>query len=209
LPSCTDNEFELNGFGSYDLDGDDLTYEWSLVSTATDSVATEDDLDDRALPNPTFTWDVVGTYVFQLQVSDGEEWSAPDLVSYTIASDAENTAPIANAGEDYSVTSSVDCVSSSYEWTCPDCEEESLEVDGSGSYDPDGGVVTFFWSDEAENVTFDTPHSAITSATIGEQAAEYGVDNELEFEISLSVSDCLETSTDTVTISYTCSGEGD
>jgi len=100
LSPCTDNPLKLNGFGSYDLDGDELEYEWSVVDVPDDSAVTDDSFDDRTIPDPYLEWDVFGTYVFQLTVSDGEEWSSPDVVSYTIIDDTDNEAPVANAGDD-------------------------------------------------------------------------------------------------------------
>ena len=93
----------LNGYGSFDPDGDRLTYAWALVSAPTDSAATDANFTDVSSPNPEFTWDEIGTYTFQLQVHDGTAWSAPDLVDLTIGDILNNQRPIANAGDSVTV----------------------------------------------------------------------------------------------------------
>ena len=58
-----------------DVDGDPLTFSWSLTSVPSGSGAT---LSDTTAVNPTFDIDLPGTYVVQLIVNDGtlEEFRA-------------------------------------------------------------------------------------------------------------------------------------
>ncbi|MBW2388429.1 MAG: hypothetical protein JRG89_08325, partial [Deltaproteobacteria bacterium] len=65
----------LDGSGSSDADGDELTYSWSLLSVALNSLA---ELDGAETIAPTFVADVEGLYVAQLIVNDGEFDSNPD-----------------------------------------------------------------------------------------------------------------------------------
>jgi len=67
----------LNGSGSYDLDGDPLTYRWSFAALPVGSAVK---LSDPVAVAPSFTPDVVGNYVVQLVVSDGVVESATDFV---------------------------------------------------------------------------------------------------------------------------------
>src|SRR5262249_50483700 len=76
--------------------------------------------------NPTFTADVAGTYIAQLVVNDGLVNSASDTVTIT----TQNQAPVANAGPDQSNISI----------------GGQVQLDGSGSNDPDGSPITFAWS---------------------------------------------------------------
>ena len=84
---------QLNGSGSTDVNGNPLTYVWSLNTTqAPGSKAT---LSNPTIVNPTFTADVPGTYVAQLIVNDGSSSSRPATV--TVSTNAVQ-APTANAG---------------------------------------------------------------------------------------------------------------
>lgn len=71
---------QLDGSGSSDIDGDPLTYSWSLTSVPAGSGAT---LDNPTVVDPKFTPDLAGTYVAQLVVNDGKVDSAPDTVVVT------------------------------------------------------------------------------------------------------------------------------
>jgi PKD repeat protein len=112
----------LNGSGSSDVDGDQLTYQWSLTNRPTESIAT--------LQNPTnvttsFVLDKAGTYTAQLIVSDGTIDSDPVTVTITTL----NSQPVANAGSDQNVTMPV-----------------TVQLNGNGSRDADGQVLNYFWS---------------------------------------------------------------
>jgi hypothetical protein len=69
---------ELDGSASMDADGDALSYRWSLISIPGASTAT---LSDATAINPYFMADVIGDYVVQLIVNDGDADSAPDTVT--------------------------------------------------------------------------------------------------------------------------------
>lgn len=208
LPPCTDEEIELDGYGSYDPEGADLEYLWGLVSSPSGSSTSDDSFDDTSSANPTFTWDVAGEYAFQLEVSDGEYWSAPDVVIYTITDPDENTSPVANAGSDQTIEETAECSGSSYtELVCDDCEESTVELDGSGSYDPDGDDISYYWSESSGELSFDMPYSAYTETTTPEVPAEYDTTTTSEWTVNLDVADCEFSATDTMTITYECTGE--
>ncbi|MGA1824073.1 MAG: PKD domain-containing protein, partial [bacterium] len=115
--------FTLDGSGSYDPDGDALTYNWTIKEKPDGS---EVELDDKNVVNPKFTPDLAGEYIIELIVNDGAQDSDPDLVTVI----AGNRPPIANAGPDQI---KVD----------PDTE---VCLNGSSSYDPEGKTITFQWS---------------------------------------------------------------
>jgi len=71
------NVVHLNGSGSSDMDGDPLTYRWSLISVPGGSSAA---LSNATAVQPTFVVDLPGTYVAQLVVNDGKIDSSPDTV---------------------------------------------------------------------------------------------------------------------------------
>ena len=205
--ACADNPLQLNGWASYDPNGDALTYQWSVISVPPGSSASDSSFTDATAPDPYFSWDVEGEYVIQLQVNDGTEWSSPDILTFTIAGLDDNKTPVSNAGADVEVDITVTCTSSAYIWTCPDCPEEVVELDGSGSYDADGDRLTYQWSEASGTLDITNPYAAITTATIPAQAAEYGVANSIEFAVDLDVADCDQAANDEMTIYYSCEGE--
>ena len=113
---------QLNGSGSADVDGNPLTFSWSIISKPQGSIAM---LVNGTTVNPTFVVDVRGSYVVQLIVNDGTVNSTPDTV--TIAT--QNRPPLANAGPDQSAPL-----------------QATVELDGSASSDPDNDPLTFNWS---------------------------------------------------------------
>jgi hypothetical protein len=117
-----DDLVTLDGSGSNDPDGDLLSFSWEFESLPDGSSAT---LSDAGAVDPSFVADVDGTYVVRLVVSDGIATSAVDRVTVT----TENTQPVANAGADQSVLLN-----------------DVAVLDGSGSTDADGDLLTFFWS---------------------------------------------------------------
>lgn len=112
----------LNGSASTDVDGDPLTYLWSLVNRPADSTA---ELSDTRAVAPGFALDWPGTYVAQLIVNDGALDSAPDTVTVS----TENSRPVANAGPDRSA------------WV-----GDTLVLDGTASTDADQDQLTYAWS---------------------------------------------------------------
>lgn len=208
LSACTEQNFELDGFGSYDPEGSTLSFEWTLLSAPSGSATSDNTFSDSTLPNPVFRWDVPGSYTFQLQVSDGESTSAPDVVTYTFSDEDDNYAPVANAGDDVTIDSTTECTTASYVFTCDDCDAEEVDLDGSASDDPrDGDELDFLWSESTGELAIASTHSAMTTATTPAFASEYNVTQTRSWTVDLTVSDCLDSDTDSLTITYTCTGE--
>jgi hypothetical protein len=112
----------LNGSGSTDADGNPLTYSWTLTQRPAGSTAA---LTGANSVSPTFVADKAGIYVARLVVNDGQANSAPDTVQITTT----NTAPVANAGPDQTV--SVGAV---------------VQLNGSASTDANGDPLTYQWT---------------------------------------------------------------
>jgi RHS repeat-associated protein len=139
---------QLDGSRSSDVDGNPLTYRWSLLSVPLNSAA---QLSDAALVNPTFAADTKGTYIAQLVVNDGFVDSAPATVTISTL----NSAPVANAGPAQTVLAGA-----------------TVQLNGSGSTDVDGDPLTFRWSitskPSASNAVLSDPASVTPTFTADE-----------------------------------------
>ncbi len=217
LPPCSDNIVELNGYASYDPEGAAIEYLWDILevpagSHADGSLDSGDTgpvgspaFDDTTLATPTFTWDVIGTYTFQLSVFDGELWSAPDVVSFTVPDPSTNNAPTANAGDDQTITAETECDLVSYGvHECDPCEGETVELDGTSSEDTDGDEINYYWSDATGELTIHTPYASFTQVTSPQVETEVGGSSATTWTVNLDVSDCMYSDTDSASIAYTC-----
>jgi hypothetical protein len=168
---------KLDGLGSSDPNRDALKYKWAMVSAPAGSAA---DVSPKDAVRTTFTADVPGVYVVGLAVSDDRLFS--EMVAVTITASAANGAPTALAGAAQNVLKGA-----------------TVGLDGSGSSDPNGDVLTYRWS--------------LVSAPVGSAAAlsgtaaakpTFSADVSGVYVMSLVVSDGLlssEPSTVTVTAS--------
>jgi len=110
----------LNGSESSDVDGDELSYQWSLVSGPSDVV-----LSDSTSVAPTFSAPATGDYEFSLVVNDGKQNSEPNSVVITVITTNQN--PVA------SITTPVD----NTEFITTD----TIALTGSAT-DPEDGALT-------------------------------------------------------------------
>ena len=166
------NTVTLDGSASNDVDGDALTYSWSFTSVPAGSTAALDTTDPV---HPTFVIDLPGTYVAQLIVNDGLLDSLPDTVSISTT----NSAPVANAGADQSAPVA-----------------STVTLDGSGSSDADGDVLSYSWS-----LTSQPAGSTVTLSDPTVVKPIFVADVVGVYEVQLVVNDgLLDSLPDTVTI---------
>ena len=116
----------LDGSGSRDPNGDPLTYRWAFAAGgqpagSTVALPTERSTD----PKLEFTPDVEGRYTIELVVGDGQFTSAPAAVTITAI---VLRPPVVDAGPDQTVLPGA-----------------TVELDGSGSRDPNGFPLTYRW----------------------------------------------------------------
>jgi PA14 domain/PKD domain/Secretion system C-terminal sorting domain len=118
----------LNGSASHDPDGTIATYSWVLIS-GQGSVT----ISNANTATPSVTGLVPGVYVFQLTVTDNSGATNTAQVTVTVnpASTQPNQNPVANAGNNLTITAPVN----------------SVTLNGSSSFDPDGTIQSYLWSE--------------------------------------------------------------
>ncbi len=150
--------------GSIDPDDDTLTYAWDFGDGNSDTGVTA-----------SYTYLDGGTYTAVLTVDDGN--GGTDTTSQVITVTV-NQSPVANAGVDQTVTDS------------DGNGTETVTLDGSGSNDPDGTIVSYIWSEGGSQIA--TGLSPDVSFTVGSHT------------VTLEVTDDDgATATDTVTVVVT------
>jgi hypothetical protein len=154
----------LDGSGSSDINGDRLTYAWTVEARPNGSTAA---IADAGQPVTRFAPDVAGDYILGLVVNDGAVDSAADRVSLTVVAAGANRAPVANAGIDQNVPTG-----------------STVTLDGSASADPDGNLITYAWTVDGRPAG-----SAATLSDASSPQPSLVVDKSGSYTISLVVSD--------------------
>jgi len=136
----------LDGSDSLDIDDGIVSYSWKQIRGPAVT------LSDAALDQPTFTAPNVEldgvSLTFDLTVTDAGNLSDTDSCVVNIT--RQNQPPTAVVAPDYRETTG----------------ETLVTMDGSGSTDPDDGIVSYLWSqEEGEPVSLSDPTSAVTTFT--------------------------------------------
>jgi hypothetical protein len=117
----------LYGSLSYDFDGDSLSYSWVVPDGFWIADSTQA---DSRFSAPMVQHDT--SFNLILKVFDGQVWSAPDTCLVTVKN--KNHAPVAAIVSTAQIFYGVSMN-----------EGDSLWIDGSPSYDPDGDSITYDW----------------------------------------------------------------
>ena len=114
----------LDGSGSHDPDGDIVSYEWDFGDGTTGTGV-----------NPSHIYSSVGTYTVTLVVTDDEGLTGSGSTTVTVSKPPSepspgkaNKPPVADAGSDQKAL-----------------VNRTVRFDGSGSYDPDGTMLSYRW----------------------------------------------------------------
>ncbi|MGD9533971.1 MAG: PKD domain-containing protein [Candidatus Nitrosocosmicus sp.] len=125
----------LDGRKSQDTDGEIVKYEWKDAETFAPGCS-DVTLDNRESPTPDFSASSAITEkcssYFELEVTDNDGNKDSDRVTITVdpnSTNPENQKPIADAGYNKVVF-----------------EGQSITLDGSNSFDPDGNIAKYSWS---------------------------------------------------------------
>ena len=151
----------LDGSGSSDPDGDELSYNWTMLDSP---AGWGGSIINATRVEPQFFADTPGTYEIELEVDDGEYRSTDSVI---VEIEQPNEVPVAAAGADQFVT-----------------EGDNVTLNGGSSYDPDNDPLTYSWvmtdqpaGSSASLTGADTPAPTFTADAIG------------VFSIELTVSD--------------------
>ncbi|MDM8523743.1 PKD domain-containing protein [Desulfococcaceae bacterium HSG8] len=161
----------LDGSGSYDPEGKALVYSWEQTG------GTLVNLSDPSAPAPGFTAPDIGSQGeslgFRLTVTDAEGLQSSDTCAVYIT--GENNPPSADAGADQTAE-----------------EGKTVSLDASGSYDPDGEILSFAWEQtEGSEVNLSDPSASQPSFT----APEVSPNGEtLTFRVTVTDNDGLQSS---------------
>ena len=159
----------LDGSASFDIDLDDITYQWSLLSSPNNSVAA---IINANVQIASLTPDLIGDYVVQLIVDDGNCGSTPDSALVTISvNQAPNIISVAN-------TQAVEAHGYSYQINATDPENHNLDysltIAPSGMIIDTNGLITW---------TALPPNSYAVSVMVTD---EYGANTSQSFDIAVS-----------------------
>jgi hypothetical protein len=134
------NAATLSNAGSYDSDGNINGYNWSKVSGPSSFSLVSANAASTDVKNLE-----AGSYVFRLTVTDNDGETAIDDITVNV-NRAANVAPVAKAGNDVSIT----------------LPTNSVTLSNAGSYDSDGSIKLYKWSQTAGP---STAHIASASST--------------------------------------------
>lgn len=169
------SQIVLDGTGSSDPEGADLTYEWQVVSQPANEV-----LDTSVVGKAMLQASHTGTYVFSLKTHDGTQYS--DTVTQTVLV-TQDRAPVINIHGGDSQSARLG---------------DQVTLDATASYDPEGEALVYQWklvAPAGSNTVMDDSRTGLLNFT-PDIAGLYGV--------NLTVSDAggLQTSS-TVTVTVT------
>jgi hypothetical protein len=123
--ASTNTVITLDGTYSFDPNGDAITYKWSIVSPSTAPA-----LSSTTTNKPTFTPTSAGTYIVSLVVKDTSGLSS-DPVTAAITVSGTNAIPVASVITPLTATLAAGSA--------------SVTLNGTGSYDPEGALISYKW----------------------------------------------------------------
>ena len=171
VDTLVDTFVDLDGTGTTDEDGDALSYYWNVLTRPEGSVS---GLIGRDTVAPRFQPDVAGTYVFELTADDGTE-SCSATVTITASA---NRVPECDAGIELDGT-----------------RFERATLDGSGTIDPDGDTLTYYW------YVLERPEGSVNGLINRDQVvASFFPDRSGTYTFEITADDGTEICSDTTTL---------
>jgi hypothetical protein len=172
-PAVVGEEIRLDASGSFDPEGQELTFAWQVVEQPDGSSA---EVGDGESVVARFTPDAAGEYVFEVAVSDGEQTASGRFRLDVV--EASSEPPVAEAGADVTLSVGSEAV-----------------LDASGSSDPDGDSLEYAWAfvskPGASEAALEPSEGVITS---------FVLDVPGTYEVELTVTDGEREAMDTVVV---------
>lgn len=159
----------LDGAGSFDPLGVELTFSWLLATRPGQSTLSTSDLSGADTSEACFVPDAAGLYTVGLVVDAGGRTSAPDFIDVTVGS--TNQPPLA-------LPEALNETSCSY-----------VTVNGSASSDPDGDVLGYRWHMLLRPYGSSTPLGMDAFDDANDAAPSFYADLEGEYLVQLAVFD--------------------
>ncbi|MFT7519739.1 MAG: hypothetical protein ACI9MC_001882 [Kiritimatiellia bacterium] len=182
----------LDGRASYDADGDELVFHWTLEHAPSDSALPSmvnpfSTNHDEASATTRFQPDVQGVFIVSLMTKDSDYYSEPSYVIVTATEPSE--IPQANAGNDQTLAI-----------------DSTAYLDGGQSIDPMGGVLNYAWTlvERPYNSTLD-----VDSVDNSDQRqAEFAADVAGRYSVALVVANGMaDSDASTVSIDFVGTNE--
>ena len=149
------NKTSVSGVTSSDADGTIVSYVWAKLSGPSQFIIANPEAALTSITNL-----VEGTYSFRLTVTDDKGGTDADtvIIKVNAAAPPPNIAPIAEAGENQTITLPVD----------------NASLNGTGSTDEDGTIVSYMWSYISGPATYSLNNAtSATAAVAGMVAGTY------------------------------------
>jgi hypothetical protein len=189
------SQVAITALGSWDPDGDPLTYDWTIESAPAGSVVSEAAFVTAGPDVLLFEPDLPGTWEIGLVAIDapGAE-SAPVTASVTIGAglDPNNQGPTVTLPTPSITTITATCETGPYGPVCPPCAP-TLELDASGVTDPDSVNTAKEWglvgtAGETIAASFDGGTATVLVPT--QTATAAGQSTSGTVDVTLTATDC-------------------
>lgn len=150
-----DNAARLFSTNSTDPDGEIRSFLWTLPANTTGAI-----IQSANAPSSNVFFTKTGVYVFTLTVTDDRGATGTATVTIVV-SEAQNQPPVAKASAN---PDSMTLIPGTV---------VTVQLDGSGSVDPEGAALTFVWSlpPGTTGASIDQPDAPVTTATFTQPGA--------------------------------------
>jgi hypothetical protein len=200
---------QLHGWDSTHPQNAELSYAWELISMPPSTELTADAIEPADEVEASFTPDVVGVFVAEVEVWSGNSESDFDAVVLNVVPRPVNSPPVVDLGPDQDAALTTSCYFDAYgSPVCsPPCSFE-FELDASGTSDADYDPLAFTWEILSGTGALSSTSDDTTTLTLSLAPTAIGVPVSEIVEVAVSVEDCAGAAVvDEITVTAECVGE--